>query len=328
MEALVTGATGLVGANVVRALLKEGVSVRVLVRRTSNDLALRGLPVARAEGDCLDLSSVKRAVKGCALVFHVAGEVYMGEEPDRVQRMFRVNVEGTRNLCEAALQEGVEKFVYTSSASTIGRAKVADEKTDNAHIERDGMPYAQSKKRGEEVVLEWVKKGLPAVVVNPTLMFGAWDVKPTSGRMLLLAKKAWIPFYPTGSANVIDVEDAAQGHLLAWKRGRVGERYILGCANITYRELLTKIARLVGKPPPVVPLFPLPTKALATAVSPLRRFLPAELREVFSVRAIEESADRGEVSSQKAIRELGLPQSSIDSALERAYQWLLEQGYF
>lgn len=331
MAIFVTGATGLVGANVCRLLVKEKAGkVRVLVRPTSNLLALKDLPVEIVRGDVTDAGSVEEGMKGCDYVYHVAGYVYMGERPDEVKRLYAVNVGGTENVCRAALKHGVKKLVHTSSDSAIGRARegeVADEATDNSHLDHDGLPYARSKKKAEDVVFRYVEKGLPAVIVNPSFMIGEWDVKPSSGRIIVLAKKTGIPFYPVGSTNVIDMQDAAVGHLLAMEKGKVGERYILGHRNMSFKELLTLIHKIVGRRPPLIPLYETPAKLLARLVQPFARFLPAELQDVASPKAVEEGSKTRLVSSEKAIRELGLPQSPVEQAIQRAYRWFQAHGY-
>lgn len=332
MNIFVTGATGLVGANVVRLLVKEKMGkVRVLVRPTSNLLSLKDLPVEVVHGDVTDARSVEEGMKGCDLVYHVAGYVYMGERPGEVKRLYEVNAGGTKNVCKAALKLGVKKLVHTSSDSTTGWPKkpgeVADETTDNSHLDHDGLPYARSKKKGEDIVFRYVKKGLPAVIVNPSFMIGEWDVKPSSGRIIVLAKKIGIPFYPMGGTNVIDVQDAAQGHLLAMEKGEVGERYILGHRNMSFRELLTLIHKVVGRRPPFIPLYEAPAKLFARLVQPFSRLLPAELQDVVSPKAVETGSKSRIVSSAKAISSLGIAQSPVEEAIERAYRWFRQNGY-
>ncbi|HEV8321200.1 MAG TPA: NAD-dependent epimerase/dehydratase family protein [Myxococcota bacterium] len=329
MTILVTGATGMVGANLVRLLLEQGEGpLRVLVRRGANRLALEGLPVEIAEGDVEDEASTAAAVKGCAVVFHAAGLADVGGAP--VERLWAVNVRGTENVCRAALAAGVEKLVHTSSAAAVDAAPpgaLADEETRTGVLGRGAQPYARSKKEAEAVVLRYVARGLPAVIVNPSLMFGAWDVKPTSGKTIVVAARRWVPFYPVGGANVLDVRDAVAGHVAAWRHGAVGERYILGCRNLTYRELLRIIHAAVGRRPPVVPLWPAPARLAARLARPFAAHLPPVARELTSPDAVDAVSRTHHVSAAKAIRVLALPQTPVEEAVGRAHAWLRDHGY-
>ena len=329
MKILVTGATGLLGANVVRVLLeREMGEVRVLVRPSASRVAIDGLPVEIVAGDVEDAASVANAARGCGALFHVAGIAEAGGVTE--ERLWAVNVAGTENACRAAQAVGA-RLVHTSSASAIDAAppgELADENTRSGTLGRGTQPYARSKKAAEGVVLRAVSKGLDAVIVSPTLMFGEWDVKPTSGKMIVLAARGPVPIYPVGGGNVIDVRDAAVGHAEAFRRGKSGERYILGHENLSYRELLAIVRAVVGRGAPFIPLWPGPAMAAAWLARPILRRIGGAAAELFTPEAIAASARSHYTSPAKAVRDLGLPQSPVEAAIDRAARWLRDRGYF
>ncbi len=326
MTTLVTGATGLVGLNVVNQLAKRGEKIRVLARPTSNGIEFaKKLGAEVASGDVTDFASVKRAMAGARRVYHVAG-VVGGKWQEK--QMWAVNVRGTENVCKAALEANVEGFVHTSSTAAVATGTLDKPANEETPYDLDAVksPYHTTKHRGEEIVLEFAKKGLPAKVVNPSTMFGPWDVKPTSGLMVVMAAKTGIPFYPTGSNNFIDVEDAALGHLLAMEKGRVGQRYILGNQNMAWKDFLTLVAGVAGKKPPKSKLLKPVALGVAYLLAPVSRrskgamawLDPATIRGSFAHHCVDPS---------KARRELGLPQSPVRGAVEKSYNWLKEHGY-
>src|SRR5216683_7118 len=248
---LVTGATGFVGSAVARALLKAGHPVRVLVRPHSDRRNLEGLAVEIAEGSLEEPGSLAAAVVGCRYLFHVAAD-YRLWVPDP-EPMFRVNVEGTRELMLAASDAGVERIVYTSSVATLGIVPggVADEETASLVGDMIG-PYKRSKFEAEAAVTDLVvERGLPAVIVNPSTPIGPGDIKPTpTGRLIVEAARGRVPGFVDTGLNVAHVDDVAVGHLLAAEAGQIGRRYILGGENISLVEILTEVARVTGRRPP------------------------------------------------------------------------------
>ncbi|MFQ6117736.1 MAG: hopanoid-associated sugar epimerase, partial [Candidatus Bipolaricaulia bacterium] len=263
MKALVTGATGFIGANVVRVLVEKNYKVRALVRPGSDRRNLEGLDIELAEGDVRDRDSIKRAVEGCGLVFHVAALYSFWVRPRRL--IYEVNVEGTRNVLQAALEQRVERVVHTSSVAALGLRedkKPADEETpvDFKKIIGD---YKKSKYLAERVALEFSKE-LPVVIVNPSFPVGPYDIKPTpTGQVIVDFLNRKMPAYMETGMNVVAVEDVGVGHLLAAERGKVGERYILGGENLTMRELLTLLAEITGLPAPKLRLPYYPILALS-----------------------------------------------------------------
>lgn len=255
MTVLVTGASGFLGSAVARRLLAAGYAVRVLVRENSPGANLEDLDVEIVIGDLRDAGSLARAVKGCAGLFHVAAD-YRLWVPDE-GAMLAINVEGTRTLMLAALDAGVERIVHTSSVAALGLSKdgPADEKTPVTYEYVIGT-YKKSKYLAEQEVLRLVKQqGLPAVIVNPSTPIGPRDIRPTpTGRVIVEAANGRIPAYVDTGLNVVHVDDAAEGHILAYEKGEIGEKYILGGENMPLADILAEVARLCDRKPPTIKL--------------------------------------------------------------------------
>src|SRR5262245_21841090 len=243
MKYLVTGATGLVGNNVVRQLLAAGESVRVLARASSDPRALDGLALERVAGDVRDPAAVTKACRGVEVVIHSAGYVHLGWTKLNEHRA--VNVEGTRNVAAAAKAAGA-KLIHVSAINALGLGQVdqpADEDSALSGIVQ--CPYVVTKREAEQVVLAEEARGLDALIVNPGCMFGPWDWKPSSGKMLLAVAK-FAPVYPTGAVSFCDARDVAAGVVAAAIRGTRGRQYILGGHNLSYLDAWRQMARLVG----------------------------------------------------------------------------------
>ena len=255
MKALVTGATGFVGAAVARALLRDQWQVRVLARRGSDRRNLKSLDVEVFEGDLTNLDSLRHATQGCDGLFHVAADYRLGARDPA--ELYRANVEGTRNVLSAAQRAGVQRIVYTSSVATIGipaDGTPGDEQSANSLQNMIGH-YKRSKYLAEEVVREAAQGGISVVIVSPSTPVGPGDVKPTpTGQLVLDAAAGRMPAYVDTGLNIVHVDDVAAGHLKAYERGIAGERYILGGQDMSLREILEVIARLEGRKPPRVRL--------------------------------------------------------------------------
>lgn len=325
-DALVTGGTGFVGANVVRELLGDGRTVRVLVRPRSDRRALAGLPIELSEGDLGDRASLDRAVAGVRLVLHVAAD-YRLWAPDP-QALYRANVEGTRAILEAAGAAGVTRVVYTSTVGALGIPKDGSAGTEDTPVSLGDMvgPYKRSKFLAEQVALELARRGLPVVIVNPSAPVGPWDVKPTpTGQMVVdfLAGRMFATM-DTG-LNLVHVRDVARGHLLAAERGRIGEKYILGHANLSLAEIGALLAEITGRHPPRwrVPYALAWSAALGMeAFARLTRTAPR-----VPLTAVRMARKRMYFSPARAVRELGLPQTDVRVALRDAAGWFAEHGY-
>ena len=327
MTALVTGATGFVGSAVARRLVREGFPVRALVRRGSPRFHLAGLDIEFSEGDLRDPPSVRRAMTGAGCVFHVAADYRLwARDPAEI---FASNVEGTRILMEEAKRAGVERVVYTSSVATLGLRHdggAADESVPLSPEQGIGA-YKRSKIAAERLVEAMIAKHqLPAVIVNPSTPIGPRDVKPTpTGRIIVEAARGRIPGFVDTGLNLVHVDDVAAGHLLALKHGVVGERYILGGANVLFADMLADIAHLVGRRPPrlrIPRLAALPVACAAEAVARLSG------REPFAtVDGIRMAAHRMFFTAAKAERDLGFRARPYRHGLEDAINWFRAAGY-
>ena len=317
---LVTGATGFVGGNLVRTLVDRGYDVRALVRRNSNTLALENLGVEEALGDLRDRVSIAKALKGCQGVFHCAAMyTFWSRDPSEV---YRVNVEGTKVIFEEAERAGVERAVYTSTVSTIGLPKKGLGTEDTQLRPQDLVGhYKKSKYLGEQEALAASRNGLPVVVVNPAAPIGPWDVKPTpTGGIVLDFLRRKLPVYIGTGMNVIDVEDVAMGHVLAMEKGVPGQRYILGHRNMTLLEVLLTLEAITGVRAPRVRI-PINLIILLGMIDYLIEGKLLKRKPRIPLEGMRVAKKPMYVSSAKAVRELGLPQSPVEEALEKAVRW-------
>jgi dihydroflavonol-4-reductase len=325
MRALVTGASGFVGAAVARSLLKAGWQVRALVRTGSDPRNLRALPLELATGDLNDPASLAAAVGSCEALFHVAADYRLGVADP--QQLYRTNVEGTRNLLEAARRAGVARIVYTSSVATVGLPSDGSPGTEDTAVALTDMVghYKRSKFLAEQLVREFVRAGAPVIIVNPSTPIGPGDIKPTpTGQMVVDAAAGRTPAYVDTGLNIVHVDDVAAGHLRAFDRGRIGERYILGGENMTLREVLGHISRLTGRRPPRIRVPHLALLPLAYVAEALARLTGQRTR--VTVEAVRMSRKHMYFSSDKAVRELGYSWRPVTLAFEDAIAWLREQG--
>ena len=325
MRALLTGGTGFVGAAVARALLREGWEVRALVRPKADRRNLAALALETAPGDLADAESLQRAARGCEALFHVAADYRLGAR--RPQELYGTNVEGTRRVLAAARGAGVRRIVYTSSVATIGLPADGSPGAESTPVTLADMigHYKRSKFLAEQVAREAAAAGSSLVIVNPSTPVGPGDIKPTpTGQMVRDAALGRMPAYVDTGLNIVHVDDVAAGHLLAWRHGRDGESYILGGEDLTLREILTEVARLVGRRPPRVRL---PARALlpvALAAEGFARLTGGSTR--ITVEGVRLARKRMFFSSAKAARELGYQWRPATLALADAVQWLREQG--
>ena len=325
MKALVTGATGFVGAAVARALLGSGWQVRVLARRGSDRRNLKNLDVEVSEGDLADSSSLQRAAQGRDALFHVAADYRLGARDPA--ELYRANVEGTRNVLNAAHRAGVQRIVYTSSVATIGipaDGTPGDELSANS-LENMIGHYKRSKYLAEEVVREAAQGGLSVVIVSPSTPVGPGDVKPTpTGQLVLDAAAGRMPAYVDTGLNIVHVDDVAAGHLLAYERGKPGERYILGGQDMSLREILEVIARLEGRNPPRVRLPYGLVLPIAYVAEGFARLTGRSGR--ITLEGVRMSRKKMFFSSAKAARELGYRWRPPVQAFEDAIRWFRDNG--
>jgi len=325
MKALVTGATGFVGAAVARALGAAGWQIRALVRSGSDRSNLQPLAWDVVEGDLADSSSLERALEGCAGLFHVAADYRLGVR-DPTQ-LYRTNVEGTRNILNAARTAGVARIVYTSSVATIGIPSDGSPGEERTPVDESHMigHYKRSKYLAEEVARDAARMGMSVVIVNPSTPVGPGDIKPTpTGQLVLDAASGRMPAYVDTGLNIVHVDDVAAGHLLAFERGRAGDRYILGGENMTLQTILAQIAGLVGRAPPRVRL---PYAAVLPVAYLAEGFAKISGRSGrVTLEGVRMSRKRMFFSSAKAASELGYRWRPPLRAFEDAVRWYRERG--
>ena len=331
MKAFVTGATGFVGSHVAQALEAAGAELRLLARSTSPTKIISTLKNSEiVRGDLCDASTYKDALRGCEAVFHVAADYRLWTKNEaEALAMYRANVEGTRALIDAARQVNVKRIVYCSSVATMGfkaDGTVVDEKTP---VDIDQMigHYKRSKFIAEQVAIEAGRKGDDVITVNPSTPVGEQDIKPTpTGKIIVDFLKKKFPAYVDTGLNVVDVREVARGHVLAYERGKPGQRYILGGENLTLKQILDRLSSITGLPSPNVKLpyfFALATGVVdQTVTGKLRGKEPR-----VTIDAVRMGRKKMWVRSAKAVNELGYKIVPVDDALRRACDWFRENGY-
>jgi dihydroflavonol-4-reductase len=323
MRALVTGGPGFVGSAVVRELLSEGYRVSCLVRPESDLRNLAGLDVALVQGDLGDATSLREALRGCQELYHVAA--YYSTRPEEAERMFAVNALGSQNVLSVAAEAGLGRIVHTSTIGTIGRpeGRLPTEEDVFGDWEK-ASPYVRSKLEGERAALELARRGAPIVVVNPCAPVGPRDIKPSStGARIIAYLQGRSPSFLAGGINFVAVEDVARGHILAARRGRLGERYILGNAegNLDLAGFCALMERASGVRLPGTG----ERGGLGRARAILRGLLRRE-RDV-SLGTVDYRPEALTADPSKAIRELSLPQTPLEVAFRQAVEWFRAQGY-
>jgi len=313
---LVTGASGFVGWHVARLLLERGHRVRALLRTGSR---IPELDVETVAGDLRDPASLERAAAGCGLVFHVAADYRLWSRSPR--EIYRTNVDGVRNMLAAAQSAGVDRLVYTSTVGCIGIPEGGlgdeDQPCSLGHMAGD---YKRSKFMGEQVALDFARKGLPVVIVNPTAPMGDRDFKPTpTGQIVVDFLRGAMPAFIETGLNVVGVKDVAIGHLLACEHGRAGERYILGSENLTLRRILQDLADISGRKAPTVELPYFVAWVAGAAGSALSLITGRAPRA--SLEAVRMAKKKMWVSHEKAARELGFSPAPARQALTDAVAW-------
>ncbi len=326
-SAFLTGGTGFVGASLARLLLKQGLKVKALARKGNDRRNLQGLDVEIVEGGLLDKDAIERGVKGCRYVFHVAADyrIWIPNPAD----MYAVNVDGTESVLTAAAKAGAERIVHCSSVAAIqvphdlNPVDETSEYLDESHIVGH---YKKSKWKSDVLARELAKKGLPIVVVNPAAPIGPMDIKPTpTGKVVVDFLNGRIPSYIDTGLNVVHVEDVAMGHWLAARKGRVGERYILGGENLTLKQMLDLLSEVTGLPGPkfktpyaIALAFGAVNTAFATLTGsePLAPYDAVKMAKYYMW-----------FKSDKAKRELGFDPRPAKIALKDAADWYKANGY-
>lgn len=322
----VTGADGMLGSNLVRELLQRNYEVKAFLLPNRPVDTLEGLPIERVYGNLLYAEEVKAAMEGCDAVIHTAANTSIW--PNRAEAVRRVNVQGTQHMIDAALAHGIQRFVFVGTANTFGFGTKENpgEETRPYMGKKYNLDYMDSKYQAQQLVLNAVKeKNLPALTVNPTFMFGPYDSKPGAGAMILAVYNGKVPGFAIGGRNYIHVNDVAVALANALTMGRIGESYIAGHKNMNYKEAFSKIASVVGVKPPSITIPGFLTKvygwfgtriALLTGTPPVVSYSMAQI-----------SCDGHYFTAAKAVKELNMPQTDIETAIKDCFDWLNANGY-
>ncbi len=325
MTFFVTGATDTVGVNLVHVLLQAGRSVRVLLRNNDRyNVVLRDLPVEVVYGDIRDANTLRRAMKNVTAVFHT--EELNPLEYCPPQAYFAVNTLGTRNVLQVAVEKGIPRVVYTSSAFTIGGGTLdrpADE-TWEFNLEDLKDPYIESKRKAEALVREFREKGLEVVILNPGVVVGPRSLRSSVGTGLVRLSSTLTKIYPTGGSLIADAEDVARAHLLAMEKGFSGERYILGAENMKYLLLLDLLYTILGFRPFTFSVPRFSAMMMGWLADALARLLGKPIPGMPSLSVIRRSYVDLFLSSEKATLHLGMTWTPMNETLRKTVQWLRE----
>jgi dihydroflavonol-4-reductase len=323
---LVTGANGFLGSNLIHELSSRKYRIRAFVGPGNSENSLQGKVAEICHGNILDKDSLHEAAKGCDAIIHAAAVTSIWPPRNKLQR--RINIDGTANIMEAARQAGVKRVVYIGSATSFGYGtkELPGDETREYKGGSYKMDYFDSKYEAQSLVLHAVRRGdVPAVVVNPTYMFGPYDAKPGSGTLILGTYHQKIPGGGTGGRNYVSVKDVAVGIANTLEMGTIGECYILGNENLSYSELFEKISGVIGKPASKVtyPMWLAKTAGLAGSIyGTVFKVMPA-LTLVLVKMAISEHY----YTAQKAVQALQLPQTPVEVAIDDAFKWFKDNGY-
>lgn len=326
MKTFVTGATGFIGANIVRELIRDGREVRVLVRPGSNLSNLKGLKVEIWKGDLLDSPCLRRGLSGCDVLYHAAADYRLWTRNH--EEMYRTNVGGTVAVLEAALENGISRVVYTSSVGTLGNpgdGTPGNEDTKVSLIDMVG-PYKKSKFLAEREAEKFVERGLNLVIVHPSTPVGSWDIKPTpTGKIIVDFLKRRMPAYLNTGLNLIGVEDCARGHIMAELKGRTGRNYILGNTNLSLYDIFKMLQKITGISAPKIQLPYTPVLAAAWLNEKFSRITGRE--PLIPLAGVQMAAHYMYFDSSRAVMELGLPQTPVQEALKNSVEWFRANGY-
>lgn len=326
MKILVTGADGLLGSNLVRELLSRGHAIRAFVQPGRQQKTLEGLPIEKFAGNLLNPDEVINSAEGCDAIIHCAASTAVW--PIRSEIINKVNIDGTKNIIQAVYKNNIQRLIYVGTANSFGFGSKSQPGVEGNPYKSAtyGLDYMDSKYKAMQVVLEEVKTNkLPAVIVNPTFMFGPYDSTPSSGAMIVALYKGKVPGYTKGGRNYLCAKDAAVAIANALTKGRVGECYILGNENLSYREIFTKISSTIGVKSPSLAIPSVFAKLygrIGSIVGNVTGNAPA-----ISYPLARISADEHYYNPAKARTELGLPQTPVETGIRESFEWLKKNGY-
>ena len=321
MKICVTGANGFLANNIIRELIARGHEIVAFIKTGEDISTISDLKIECRYGDILDYKSILPAVEGCDALIHAAADT--STYPSRSDRQYRVNVEGTVNVMNAALEKRVTRVLHIGSANSFGFGTKENPGDENSPFScaKYRLGYIDTKKEAQEKVLEMVRtRNLPALILNPAFMLGRFCVASGSGQMLIAVKKMKTPGYSKGGRNFVYVKDVAVAAANALHMGRTGECYILGNENLSYREAFGKMANAAGVPPPKLPIPGFAALALGFIIETAAKLFNFKPSLTYSMALI--SLDGNYYSSSKAINELQLPQTPVSAAMKESYEWL------
>lgn len=326
MKILVTGADGLLGSNLVRELLSRGHEIRAFIQPGRQQVTLEGLTIEKFAGNLLDEEEVIKSAEDCDAVIHCAASTAVW--PNRSAIINKVNIDGTKNIIQAVYKNKVQRLIYVGTANSFGFGS-----KENPGVEGNpyksatyGLDYMDSKYKAMQLVLEEVKKNsLPALVVNPTFMFGPYDSTPSSGAMIIALYKGKVPGYTKGGRNYLCAKDAAVAIANGLTHGLIGECYILGNENLSYKDIFTKIASTIGVKPPSLAIpsgFAKLYGHIGSFVGKITSKAPAVSYPLSRI-----ASDEHYYSPAKARKVLGLPQTPVETGIRESFEWLKGNGY-
>lgn len=326
MKVLLTGADGFLGSNVIRELVGRGHSVRAMVQIGRDYSSISDQPAEIVEGDLLDDRTVFPAAEGCEAIIHTAASTSIW--PPRSLIVRRINIDGTKVVLDAARHARVKRLVHVGTANTFAHGTMENpgDESGGYVAHRFGLDYMDSKYIAHRLVMDAAARGeVPAIEVNPTFMFGPYDRAPGPGKIILRVCRGEVPGSSGGGKNCVSVKDVAVAIANGLELGRIGESYIVGNQNMSYLELFNTIAGEVGETVPqrvfpdwIVRL----TGAAMTVSGALRRTEPRVTNRMARI-----SCSTFFYTAAKAIRELELPQTPVETAIREAFEWFLGNGY-
>ena len=327
MKTLVTGSTGFLGSSVLRELINDGREVKALIRKGTSKKNITGLDVEIAYGDLRDIESIRSALNGCDILYHVAAYYSLWDRNKQLSH--EINVKGTRNILRAAKEKDLKKIVYTSTVGCIGLNEDTTPATENTFFNKNTLSndYKKSKYQAEQVALEFARGGLPVVIVNPSTPVGPRDIKPTpTGKIILDFMNREMPAYIDTGLNLIDVKDCARGHILAELKGIPGDRYILGNQNMTLLEILITLEKITGLKAPRIKMPFWVALSAGWACEMVANHLTGKPPSI-PLAGVKMAKYYMYFDSSKAVNTLGLAQNPVENALRKSVDWFKENNY-
>ena len=327
MKTLVTGSTGFLGSSVLRELINDGREVKALIRKGTSKKNIDGLDVEIAYGDLRDIESIRFALNGCDILYHVAAYYSLWDRDKQLSH--EINVKGTHNILRAATEKSLKKIIYTSTVGCIGFNEDMTPANENTFFNKNTLSndYKKSKYQAEQVALEFARGGLPVVIVNPSTPIGPRDIKPTpTGKIILDFMNRKMPAYLDTGLNLIDVKDCARGHILAELKGIPGERYILGNQNMTLLEILTTLEKITGLKAPRIKIPFWVALSAGWACEMVSNHLTGKPPAI-PLAGVKMAKYFMYFDSSKAVKKLGLAQNPVENALRQSVDWFKDNNY-